>query len=189
MGQDPTDDDAKGKFIHPGFRNRAGEHAAPTDYVHFKLRIRAPLVKKLQQEAKKKKHSANHEAVLRLEQSFSGDVQEMRASATLDLMLGMVAGNSDMRDTFAAILRALADLKAADAGEVAKRVRDMLETYQPEGGSVTIGSAISAKHIARSVRDISSSVAAAAGRKQDIQAQNLKPEPRTATGRKVNDDA
>ena len=136
------------------YRARAADHRAPTDYVQFKLRIRAPLVKKLQKEADKKKQSANIEAVQRLEQSFANEVQGTRDSETLNLMLGLVAGNSDMRDTFAAIIRALGNLKAVDSGEIAKRVRDLIETYQPEGGSVAVGTTISAAALADRAKEI-----------------------------------
>ena len=59
----------------------------PTDYVQFKLRIRQSLVKQIQKEAAKKKHSANNEAVERLEKSFADETQAMRDSAIIDLMV------------------------------------------------------------------------------------------------------
>jgi predicted nuclease with TOPRIM domain len=59
----------------------------PTDYVQFKLRIRQSLLKQLQREAAKKKHSANNEAVERLERSFANEAKELRDSEILDLML------------------------------------------------------------------------------------------------------
>jgi hypothetical protein len=107
------------------WRARAGDHHAPTDYVALKLRMRAPLVKKLQREADRKKQSANSEAVARLEQSFSGDAQEMRDTQTLDLLLGMVAKNADMKEVFASIIHELGnvDLNAIDAKDIGARVR------------------------------------------------------------------
>jgi guanylate kinase len=59
----------------------------PTDYVQFKLRIRQSLLKQIQKEAAKKKHSANNEAVERLERSFEDDAKELRDSAILDMMV------------------------------------------------------------------------------------------------------
>jgi len=59
----------------------------PTDYVQFKLRIRQSLLKQIQKEAAKKKHSANNEAVERLEQSFADEAKELRDSAILDAIL------------------------------------------------------------------------------------------------------
>ena len=107
------------------WRARAGDHRAPTDYVALKLRIRAPLVKKLQKEADKKKISTNSEAVARLEQSFSGDAEEMRDTQTLDLMLGMVAKNADIKEVFASIIYELGnvDPNAIDAKDIGARVR------------------------------------------------------------------
>jgi hypothetical protein len=134
------------------FRARAGDHHAPTDYVALKLRIRAPLVKKLQKEADKKKQSANSEAVERLERSFSGDAQEMRDTQTLDLMLGMVAKKPDIKDALAVIIDELANVDL---------------------------SAIDAKEIGRSVRvAISSAATATAAWKHDIETHGLKPEPK-----------
>jgi hypothetical protein len=59
----------------------------PTDYVQFKLRIRQSLLKQIQKEAAKKKHSANNEAVERLEKSFALETQAMRNSAIIDLVV------------------------------------------------------------------------------------------------------
>src|SRR4051794_21607120 len=42
----------------------------PTDYVQFKLRIREGLRRKIERAAEKRAHSANAEAVERIEQSF-----------------------------------------------------------------------------------------------------------------------
>jgi hypothetical protein len=59
----------------------------PTEFVQFKLRLRQPLLKKLQKEAAKKKVSANIEAVDRLEQSFEGEPRESRDSAIIDMLV------------------------------------------------------------------------------------------------------
>src|SRR5882672_1143466 len=59
----------------------------PTDYVQFKLRVRRSLLLKIQREAEKKKHSANTEAVARLEESFVRDEQGRRDSAIIDLLV------------------------------------------------------------------------------------------------------
>jgi hypothetical protein len=59
----------------------------PTDYVQFKLRVRQSLVKRLQKEAGKKKHSANIEAVERLEQSFANEAQATRDAAIIDMLV------------------------------------------------------------------------------------------------------
>lgn len=59
----------------------------PTDYVQFKLRVRRALLVKIQREAEKKKHSANTEAVNRLEESFDRSEQDRRDSAILDMMV------------------------------------------------------------------------------------------------------
>jgi hypothetical protein len=74
----------------------------PTDYVQFKLRIRQSLLKKLRKEATKNGHSANNEAVERLEQSFAGPTQAMRDSAIIDML---VRNN----DTSSKLLRDIAD--------------------------------------------------------------------------------
>jgi hypothetical protein len=74
----------------------------PTDYVQFKLRIRQSLVKKIQKEAAKKKHSANNEAVERLEQSFAVETQAMRDSAIIDMLVRH-------NDVSAKLLRDIAD--------------------------------------------------------------------------------
>jgi Arc-like DNA binding domain len=59
----------------------------PTDYVQFKLRIRRALLLKIQREAEKKKHSANSEAVNRLEDSFDRSDQARRDSAIIDMLV------------------------------------------------------------------------------------------------------
>jgi hypothetical protein len=59
----------------------------PTDYVQFKLRVRKGLVKRLQKEADKKKHSANNEAVERLERSFERDAKAERDAAIIDMLV------------------------------------------------------------------------------------------------------
>src|SRR5450432_1421515 len=72
----------------------------PTDYVQFKLRIRQSLLKQIQKEAAKKKHSANNEAVERLEQSFVADEKSRRDSEILDMLLGFTTENADMKQLF-----------------------------------------------------------------------------------------
>jgi hypothetical protein len=59
----------------------------PTDYVQFKLRVRRSLLIKIQREAEKKKHSANTEAVNRLEESFDRNEQARRDSAIIDMLV------------------------------------------------------------------------------------------------------
>jgi hypothetical protein len=59
----------------------------PTDYVQFKLRVRRSLLQKIQREAEKKKHSANTEAVNRLEESFDRHEQARRDSAIIDMLV------------------------------------------------------------------------------------------------------
>jgi hypothetical protein len=59
----------------------------PTDYVQFKLRVRRSLLLKIQREAEKKKHSANTEAVERLEESFVRNEQARRDSAIIDMLV------------------------------------------------------------------------------------------------------
>src|ERR1700722_19418824 len=59
----------------------------PTDYVQFKLRVRRSLLLKIQREAEKKKHSANTEAVNRLEESFDRSEQARRDSAIIDMLV------------------------------------------------------------------------------------------------------
>jgi hypothetical protein len=59
----------------------------PTDYVQFKLRVRKSLVKRLQKEALRKKHSANNEAVERLERSFERDSKAERDAAIIDMLV------------------------------------------------------------------------------------------------------
>ena len=58
-----------------------------TDYVQFKLRVRRSLLLKIQREAEKKKHSANTEAVNRLEESFDHSEQARRDSAIIDMLV------------------------------------------------------------------------------------------------------
>jgi hypothetical protein len=70
----------------------------PTDYVQFKLRVRRALLVKIQREAEKQKHSANTEAVARLEESF----HRWRDSAILDMFV-------DNDNVGSAALRLLAD--------------------------------------------------------------------------------
>jgi hypothetical protein len=59
----------------------------PTEFVQFKLRLRQPLLKKIQKEAAKKKVSANVEAVERLEQSFESDPHRSRDGAIIDMLV------------------------------------------------------------------------------------------------------
>jgi len=59
----------------------------PTEFVQFKLRLRQPLLKKLQREATKRKVSANVEAVDRLEQSFESEPRQSRDSAIIDMLV------------------------------------------------------------------------------------------------------
>jgi hypothetical protein len=59
----------------------------PTDYVQFKLRVRRALLVKIQREAEKKKHSANTEAVNRLQESFDLSEQAKRDSAIIDMLV------------------------------------------------------------------------------------------------------
>jgi hypothetical protein len=59
----------------------------PTDVVQFKLRVRRSLLQKIQREAEKKKHSANTEAVNRLEESFDRSEQARRDSAIIDMLV------------------------------------------------------------------------------------------------------
>ena len=73
----------------------------PTDYVQFKLRVRRSLLLKIQREAEKKKHSANTEAVARLEESFSRSEQARRDSAIIDMLV-------DNDDVSSAVLRQIA---------------------------------------------------------------------------------
>jgi hypothetical protein len=73
----------------------------PTDYVQFKLRVRRALLVKIQREAEKKKHSANTEAVNRLEESFDRSEQARRDSAILDIMV-------DNKQVSGALLRQIA---------------------------------------------------------------------------------
>jgi hypothetical protein len=121
------------------YRARAGDHRAPTDYVQFKLRIRAPLVKRLQREADKKKQSANNEAVQRLEESFDRDESSRRDSQILEMMLGFFAKNKDMMQLLNHLLSELRGLDEDKMIETTKRVIDLIEsqkkTSNPEGDS------------------------------------------------------
>jgi hypothetical protein len=69
--------------------------------VQFKLRVRRALLLKIQREAEKKKHSANTEAVARLEESFARSEQARRDSAIIDMLV-----NND--DVSSAALRYIA---------------------------------------------------------------------------------
>jgi hypothetical protein len=73
----------------------------PTDYVQFKLRVRRALLQKIQREAEKSKHSANTEAVNRLEQSFTLD----RNSAVIDAIISMLIDDDSVSG---AVLRQIA---------------------------------------------------------------------------------
>jgi hypothetical protein len=110
------------------WRARAGDHRAPTDYVALKLRIRAPLVKKIQKEADRKKQSANSEAVERLEQSFALDESSRRDSDILNMMLGFFAKNRNMMQLLTHLLSELRGLDEAGMIETTKRVIDLLES-------------------------------------------------------------
>ena len=59
----------------------------PTDYVQFKLRVRQSLLKQIQKEAAKKKHSANNEAVERLERSFVVDEKARRDDEIISMLV------------------------------------------------------------------------------------------------------
>jgi hypothetical protein len=73
-----------------------------TDYVQFKLRVRRSLLNKIQREAEKKKHSANTEAVARLEDSFVRSEQARRDSAIIDMLVDHDSTNSDLLRQIAA---------------------------------------------------------------------------------------
>jgi hypothetical protein len=148
MARKPTDPVATkvGKYLAQhlreasqggAYRARAGDHRAPTDYVQFKLRIRAPLVKKLQKEADKKKQSANNEAVQRLEESFARDESSRRDSQILEMMLGFFAKNKDMMQLLNHLLSELRGLDETKMIETTKRVIDLIESQKalpaPEG--------------------------------------------------------
>jgi hypothetical protein len=107
------------------YRARAADHRKPTDYVQLKLRVRASLVKRLQKEADKKKQSANNEAVERLERTFAGEAQASRDTETLNLMLGLVAKDANMKHVFADIIHELAkvDFHAIDAEDFGRGLR------------------------------------------------------------------
>jgi hypothetical protein len=94
----------------------------PTDYVQFKLRIRQSLLKQIQKEAEKKKHSANNEAVERLERSFADEAKEVRDSAILDMMLG----KDDLKGM---LMRSLASQLAKDDPNqsIVKKAKEYLE--------------------------------------------------------------
>jgi hypothetical protein len=76
----------------------------PTDYVQFKLRIRQSLLKQIQKEAAKKKHSANNEAVERLEETFANEAKELRDSAIVDLLVDHNNVSGDLLRKFASEL-------------------------------------------------------------------------------------
>jgi hypothetical protein len=143
MTIDPNDqtDDATGaddvhipskrfQRVRSAYRLRAGEHSAPTDYVHFKLRIRQQLVKRLQEEAAKKKHSANHEAVQRLEESFSRDERSSRDSEILKMLLGFSAKNDNQMELFKYILSELRELGRGDIKRITKHFSDLIRPYR-----------------------------------------------------------
>lgn len=94
----------------------------PTDYVQFKLRIRQSLVKQIQKEAAKKKHSANNEAVERLEKSFALETQDLRDSAVLDMLVDHKRGSSDVLRTMASWLA-----KHPDWSHSEVNVKDVVE--------------------------------------------------------------
>lgn len=112
------------------YRARAGDHRASTDYVQLKLRIRSPLVKRLQKEADKKKQSANNEAVQRLEQSFSRDENSHRDSQILEMMLGFAVKNDDQMELFRYILSELRELDPADVKRMRKHFSDLIRPYR-----------------------------------------------------------
>jgi hypothetical protein len=58
----------------------------PAEFVQFKLRIREGLRRDLEREARKKDHSANQEAVDRLERSFSAEKESQRTDLVLTLL-------------------------------------------------------------------------------------------------------
>lgn len=69
-----------------------------TEYVQFKLRIREGLRARLEREADKKEHSTNHEAVLRLEQSFVRDEHRNRERSHIEKdaeVLNLMIGNNE----------------------------------------------------------------------------------------------
>jgi hypothetical protein len=98
----------------------------PTDYVQFKLRIRQSLLKQIQKQAEKKKHSANNEAVERLERSFADEAKEVRDSAILDMMIG---GKVDLKGM---ITRTLASQLARDTPNqsLVKHAQELLKTIE-----------------------------------------------------------
>jgi plasmid stability protein len=75
---------------------KAAEHA------QFKLRVQQSLLKRLRKEAAKKGHSANNEAVERLEQSLEKDTRAMRDGAVIDMLVRH-------NEVSASILRDIAD--------------------------------------------------------------------------------
>jgi hypothetical protein len=72
-----------------------------TDVLQFKLRVRRSLLLKIQREAEKNKHSANTEAVARLEESFARGEQGRRDSAIIDMLV-------DNKQVSGALLRQIA---------------------------------------------------------------------------------
>ena len=122
----------------------------PTDYVQFKLRVRRALLVKIQREAEKKKHSANTEAVNRLEESFDRSEQARRDSAIIDMLVdnNQVSGALlrqialEMTKAPNNAFRSEADIKNFLTGiyfsAAGKEVQDMTKTGeipddQPEG--------------------------------------------------------
>jgi hypothetical protein len=121
----------------------------PTDYVQFKLRVRRSLLLKIQREAEKKKHSANTEAVNRLEESFDRVEQAWRDGAIIDMLVDNNKLSSAALRHFALELakasktiRSAADLEAvvtslnfsAYAREIQERIESgEIPDDQPEG--------------------------------------------------------
>jgi hypothetical protein len=57
------------------------------EHLQFKLRVQQSLLQKLRKEGAKKGHSANNEAVERLEQSFGKDNKATRDGAVIDMLV------------------------------------------------------------------------------------------------------
>jgi Arc-like DNA binding domain len=68
----------------------------PVEHVQFKLRVQQSLLKRLQKESAKKGHSANSEAVERLEQSFGKDTRAERDRAVIGMLVAHDGVNSSM---------------------------------------------------------------------------------------------
>ncbi len=75
----------------------------PTEFVQFKLRIREGVRRDIEREAKRKAHSTNQEAVLRLEQSFEEDARRAseklhieRDAEVLNLLVGRNQAAADL---------------------------------------------------------------------------------------------